>query len=247
MSTSIKGRSDDDKTQWKAIIKLIGAPPSPVTMIRIVRHHESAHYGEPRLLRVTFETEKDMETVLSSAYKLQHTEHKARIFPDVPWHLRQRKKNPLTSQNHLESKSIYVHGVPEASTEDVGKIRDHDKEEWTYIMNVLSLENVCATSIFRVPRSPNYQGNGPRIIKVNLLTADMVGIVYQSWRQNRAKFPTELRLKCSSTLLKAVIDDRSTSPTKTIESNEKIPTHYLSPILIESPCPSTKNAPLPIH
>jgi hypothetical protein len=246
-STSIQGRSADEQNQWETIVKSISAPLSPVSLTRLVRHHKSTHFGEPRLLRVTFKTEKDMEAVLLSSYKLRQEAHKIRIFPDVPWIDRQKRKNAPTTRDSHDVKSVYIHGVPEVSPEDVGKTRDHDHTEWAYILTSLSLENVCATSITRVPRSPNYLGNGPRIMKVSLLTDDMVNVVCQCWKQNRYKFPSELRLKPSTSFQRTSAQDVPIPDSEKTKANENMSNQYLPPIPIDSPCLSSKNAHLPIQ
>ncbi|CAH8665644.1 unnamed protein product [Dicrocoelium dendriticum] len=169
-------------------------------MVRLVRHPNSIHYGDPRLFQVTLQSANEAEEVLLSATRLRTTSCTVRIFPDVPWSERQkRKQNPDDFRKRQDAKSVLVHGVPELKISSDLEAKAHDWDEWRFIRELLSLENVIATSTSRLPLSPNYKGCGLRVMKIPLHSEMMVEYVINTWRKMRQMLPSEIRIKTMGT------------------------------------------------
>lgn len=195
-ANSIKEKMLDDRKQWDSLCQLINVQIKPASMTRLIRHPNSVHYGEPRLLQVTLHSGNDAEAVLLSATLLRTTSCTVRIFPDVPWTERQKRKHkPEDFRKQKDVQSILVHGVPELLSSNEPEARAHDWDEWRFIREVLSLDNVIAISTSRLPSSPNYKGRGPRVLKVILQSKLMAVRTLEMWHRMRRYLPSEIRIK----------------------------------------------------
>ena len=54
-----------------------------------------------------------------------------------------------------------------------------------------------------MPYSPNYQGTGPRILKVSLLKESMVDALLETWKLRKRVLPPALKLRTFSSQLRA--------------------------------------------
>ncbi|CAH8559136.1 unnamed protein product [Dicrocoelium dendriticum] len=199
-ANSIKDRLLDDMKQWESICRAIGMQPKQASLCRIIRHLNSLHYGEQRLLQVTLQSGNEAETVLLSAHRLRDSSCGVRIFPDISWsERRQRKQNPGEHRKQTDERSIFVHGVPETQAPEESQVKAHDLEEWRYFREAPSLHDVIASSTSRLPISPNYKGSGPRVLKVLLYSKQTVETVLGNWHKFRTKLPSEIRLKAVGT------------------------------------------------
>ncbi|CAH8565474.1 unnamed protein product [Dicrocoelium dendriticum] len=192
----MRGKQQDDLNQWNLICDRIGARVKPTNITRVTRHPNSAHYGEPRILRITLASTDDVEAVLLSAYHLRGERSKIRIFPDVPWSERQREKNNLDDRNTASwRKTTLVHDVPELLTARDEEAHAHDLEEWRYIRETLSAGDVILQSISRLPVSPHYKSNGPSILKLVVQSQQMAAKLMRNWHKMHNALPSELRFK----------------------------------------------------
>lgn len=195
-STTIQGKLIDDRSQWDSICTALGIRTDPTMLKRIARHPNSVHYGEPRLLRVTLNSADETETVLLSANRLSKTSSEVRILPDVPW--KERSKDGSIQEGnkkHHDKRVVIVHGVPEHQAPCSDEAQAHDRDQWRYIREALSLENLVATSLTRIPMSPNYKGSGPRLLKLVLQSETAAQSMLENWAKFRDRLPTEIRLK----------------------------------------------------
>lgn len=211
-STSLATRREEEMQRWSALCKQLGTNVKPTTLTRLSRKKDSPHAGEPRLLRVTLEDMSDVETILLASYLLKET-GSTRIYPDIPWTERVKRQaaEPHSAAEDKNKRAILIHGVPELEDTDKAANHLHDCGEWSYIQQLLELDNTLATDVFRLPRSPNYRGSGPRILKVTLLNTTMVTAVLDAWYQHKHKAP-ELRIR--PTVLPTNRAQTETEPTK---------------------------------
>ncbi|CAH8443811.1 unnamed protein product [Dicrocoelium dendriticum] len=154
-SNTIKGKLTDDRNQWGSICTSIGVHANPTILQRISRHPNALHYGEPRLLRVTLNSADETEAVLLSANRLRNDSSGVRILPEIPW--KERSGDPANKDRYRisqDKKTVIAHGVPELTDSSSDDAQIHDREQWHYIREVLSLENVVVTSLTRIPISP---------------------------------------------------------------------------------------------
>ena len=85
--TLLQSRDKHDREEWMKLCKRMQLKQiEPVTLTRLSRSPNSPHRDKARLLKVTVRTEKDLESILLSAYLLQNgSENVERVFADVPW------------------------------------------------------------------------------------------------------------------------------------------------------------------
>ncbi|CAH8536993.1 unnamed protein product [Dicrocoelium dendriticum] len=165
---------------------------------RVARHPTSVCSGEPRIARGTLDSADETEAVLLSAVRLRNSPSGVCILPDLPW-----KDNPKEAvdqrgvPNRDSKKTIFVHGVPELLHSSDHVARTHDREQWCYIREALSVDNVIAKFLTSVPSSPNYKGCGPRLMKVILHSEGMTQVLLDCWLRFRARMPTGIRLKAA--------------------------------------------------
>ena len=195
-SPSLRERQEADRKSWSDLCSVLELDVHPVQLTRLSRPPRSPHAGEPRLLRVLMKNESDVETVLLSAFKLRLAKSVIRIYPDIPWRERKHRKDEakvVTMDDDL--RSVFVHGVPELKDADELKNKQHDCTEWKYIKELLGVDNIITTKIFRLPHSTKYKGNGPRILKVSFSSDQMVTSLLSSWYQHRNIAPPDLRIR----------------------------------------------------
>lgn len=197
--TLLANRHGHDIHQWHQLCSRMNLQPiTPVSLTRLNRKPDSPHHDKPRLLRLVVEKEKDLEDILLSAYLLRDENNDtSRIFADVPWSERV-KSSSKGGQNSIikpDERSLIILNVPEsASTINTKSGTQHDLQQWQYIGRNIQATNVAVVNLFRIPKSPKYEGNGPRPLKLTLLTTAMADSVYKHWRDSRQKLPREIRI-----------------------------------------------------
>ena len=195
-SLSLKERHQDELTQWTEVCRNLGLNITPKSLTRLPRHPTSPHSDEPRLLRVTLKSQNDMEDVLLSAHLLRESGSNVRIFPDVPWHeRRKRQSNPQSARADEMKKAVFIYGVPESTDENPFRKQEHDRREWQFVQELLGTDGCVTTSLVRLRPSPNYKGTGPRILKVTLLSEDMVETLMSNWSLQKRQMPPEVKLR----------------------------------------------------
>lgn len=195
-SISLKARHEEELKNWQTVCQSMGLNIHPSSLTRLSRPRSSPHAGEPRLLRVTLKNMKDVEDILLSSHLLRNESTAVRIFPDIPWSERQKiRKDPITAKTVHGKKMLMIHGIPESNDDNGWNKKEHDHHEWKFIQDLLGIKDVLTTRLSRLPHSPNYQGIGPRILKVSLLNEKMVESVVETWRSNKTILPPELKLR----------------------------------------------------
>lgn len=198
-SNSLATRRSEELEKWTELCTKIGVNITPVALTRLTRNKDSPHAAEPRLLRVKLNNMLDVETILLASHVLKG-DTKARIYPDIPWSERHklRTTEPKELNSEKNQRSIFIHGVPELEDDDKLANYLHDCGEWSYIQQLLKLDTIMATDVYRLPRSVNYRGSEPRILKVTLFTRGMVTATLEKWYLNKQLAP-ELRIRPSLT------------------------------------------------
>lgn len=194
-STSLASRRDEDLKYWNKLCQIMGVSANPISMTRLSRKSDSPHANEARMLRVTLSGITEVETVLLASYILKGVVE-TRIHPDTPWSTRISRKTlePQEAKKEKNDRSLLIHGVPELADVDPGANHLHDCGEWSYIQHTLKLSDIMATDIYRLPRSPAYRGMAPRILKITLLTKDMLSNALDIWYHQKHLLP-ELRIR----------------------------------------------------
>lgn len=220
-AVTLRGKLSDDLDQWNSVCALMNVKAKPTNLVRVTRHPNSLHYGEPRVIRITLDSAIDVENVLLSAASLKHGSCGIRIYPDVPWssrHLKTNQSDTKSTQGYMNK--IFIHGVPELPSQCLEEIDKHDLEQWRFIRETLSLNNAVAMSLKRLPVSPNYQGTGPRILQLVVQSAQIATEVLERWRNNRKSLPSELRLRAAAVLSRP---DRKSSETAILPASAEEP------------------------
>ena len=195
---SLKDRHQDELKHWTDVCRNMNLTIVPKSLTRLPRPPSSPHSGEPRLLRVTLQSQNDIEEVLLSAHLLKESGSNVRIFPDIPWHeRRKRQTDPQSAKTEEMKKAIFIHGIPESTEINPFRKLEHDRREWQFVQELLGAEGCVTTSLIRLRPSPNYKGTGPRILKATLLSEDMVETLISSWSIRKRLMPPELRLRAA--------------------------------------------------
>ncbi|KAF8563260.1 hypothetical protein P879_12009 [Paragonimus westermani] len=208
--------------EWLKLCKRMQLKPvEPVSLTRLSRSPNSLHKDKPRLLEVTARTEKDLKRLLLSAFLLQNGfENSERVFADVPWWERSCKPGIQASINGAEGRSLINLGVPETDETSDKKMRNkHDFLQWKFLGDTLKTNDVVVVDTFRIPKSPNYMGTGPKPLKLTPLRSEMLDIVKTQWQRYRNLFPRELRIS-SSTRLKGPTDAYKVDAKEPVEQCE---------------------------
>lgn len=188
-------------TMWEIICTIIGLPGvKPVSITRLTRHHSSPHSNMPRLLRVDLPSASILEDVLLSAHLLRESDLPARIYPDIPW--TERATRRLHRQQNVEPRisgncSIIVHGIPEINDTNVTDLqrKRHDRDQWHYLSQLLSITEVVATDVRRLPRPPTYKGSAHRLLLVSFLTEEMATQTLSLWYTSKRLAPPDVRFR----------------------------------------------------
>lgn len=147
-----------------------------------------------------------------SSYRLRSSTSGLHIFPDIPWKERPKATNSKTENRRSENKkTIIIHGVPELLNHSPDEVEAHDREQWCFIREKLSLSNVIAQSITRIPTSSKYKGCGPKLIKLVLQSELMVPVLLANWVNFRGRLPTEIRLRAAGTQPRVIGDSHKTA------------------------------------
>ena len=195
-ANTLREKQAEELNHWLDVCKQMGINVHPVGIVRLFRHPSSPHAGEPRLTRITFAHEKDLEKVILSSYLLDKNSCKSRIFLDRPWTERAKyRTNPTDARESENKRVVLIHGVPQLSNPDEALCQQNDCKEWDFIRELINCSQVLTVRISRLPSSPNYHGNGPRIMKVTLGTEEMANAVLEAWKNNRKRGPPELRIR----------------------------------------------------
>ena len=170
----------------------------PVSITRLSRKPDSIHQDKPRLLKVVVKEEKELEDIILSAYLLRDGhEGSSRVFVDVPWSERANSpfKGGQRSIDKHDKRCLLILNVPETASDTDPQCRAmHDKQQWKYLRKTIQANNEVVVDMFRIPKSPRYEGNGSRPLKLTLLTASMADTVYNNWCRYRQKLPREIRI-----------------------------------------------------
>lgn len=201
--TLLSNRHDHDMNEWLKLCSRMSLNDiKPVTLTRLSRKPNSPHQNSPRLLKVVVRSEKELENILLSTYLLRgDKDDSSRVFADVPWSERS-KASIQTKQDHRtkkEERSLVILNVPESAPDlDAQGGARHDLQQWKYLSDIIEAKNEAVIDLFRIPKSPKYKGDGPRPLKITLLTAKMAETVFHNWTYFRHKLPRELRIKRSN-------------------------------------------------
>ena len=126
-------REAHDRSLWADLCSKMDLNPiNPKSITRLARKAGSLHAEKPRLIRVHFSDDPDLESVLLAAYKLVPL-GSVHIFPDIPWAERQRRKNFNEAQSFDRARNVIIHGVPQSITNDP----TDDIEQWKYLSRTL--------------------------------------------------------------------------------------------------------------
>ena len=160
-----------------------------------VDHPESPHKDKPRIMKVSLSSEMELENILLSAYLLRDgKDTTSRIFPDIPWSERSERSSKIASGVH-SPRSLILLGVPDNTTEPTGQTDNaHDAQQWCYIRETLGINDVAVIDTYRIPKSTNYAGSGPRPLKLTFLTKNMSEVVRTRWSTHQSLLPRELKL-----------------------------------------------------
>lgn len=195
--TLLANRHEHDMSQWDKLCSRMSLKPiKPVSLTRLSRKPGSVHNDKPRLLKVAVQNEKELEDILLSAYLLRDCEKTDnRIFADVPWKEREKSAHKGKHREIEKGKSLLILNIPEpASDSDMQCQNKHDYHQWKYLSDAIEANNEAVIDIFRIPKSPKYEGNGPRPLKLTFLTTAMADTVYKNWNRFRYKLPREIRI-----------------------------------------------------
>ena len=195
--TLLLNRQTHDTSEWLKLCKLIGLDPiQPKLLSRISRHPDSPHSGKPRLLKISLNSEKELEDVLLSAYILNKEGHTtSRIYADVPWWERRNAKTKEKAKEAIQERSVVLLGIPDVTNVScLNQSRSHDIQQWKFIEGVLGLKEVALVDTFRIPRSPRYSGTGPRPLKLTFLTSDMANVVRTQCLKSRNLLLPDIRV-----------------------------------------------------
>ncbi|KER19455.1 hypothetical protein T265_15538, partial [Opisthorchis viverrini] len=119
---------------------IVGCPASKVTNhTRKLKPKpptaESHHQDKPRLLKGTVNTEKELENILLSTFRLQSdSKSSARVQADVPWTERSRNVENQATNNRADDRSLIILGVPEIddASDKTARI-SHDVLQWKFL------------------------------------------------------------------------------------------------------------------
>lgn len=197
--TLLASRHEHDTNHWFNLCSQMNLKAiKPVSLTRLSRKPDSLQQNKPRLLKVVVAEEKELEDIILSAYLLRDGQHgSSRVFVDVPWS--ERAKSPLKG-GHCpvdidDGRCLLILNVPEAASDIDRQSRTvHDHKQWNYLSNIIQADKVAVVDMFRIPKSPKYEGDGPRPLKLTLLTAGMAKAVYNNWCSFRKKLPREIRI-----------------------------------------------------
>ena len=229
--TLLANKQKHDERQWLELCSQMSLGPiQPISLIRLSRPAQSLHMDKPRLLKIVVETEKELEDILLSAYLLRDAEgNKTRVFADIPYAERikqsQQEKQPCMHKD--QNRSLIILNVPEDSS-DSSKSSDikHDLEQWKYISDSIQASNEAAVDIYRIPKSPNYHGDGPRPLKVTLLTSTRADALLMNWNKHRNLLPKEM-IFIQKTIATTIEHDKVTQNTPvtkaTMSKNAELP------------------------
>lgn len=186
-SALLSDRATHDSGVWGEISQLLGmGPVKPVSLRRLVGNPSTV--PSPRPLRAEFTSSSQAESAILLAKHLEGTHlSQVRIRADLP----KSNRGPDLS-NRLE-RQIIIRGVPEGS--DPETQRDHDRLQWAYIAQRISVPNILATDVARLPRPAHLSNlNQPRLLRVTLLTSSMATQILDRWSNARNTLPENVRI-----------------------------------------------------
>ncbi|KAF8565212.1 hypothetical protein P879_09727 [Paragonimus westermani] len=191
---SLQARHEEEKQRWNEILKEVGPNLPAVNLTRLSRPRISPHAGEPRLLRVTLESMSAVEEVSLAVHQLRLKQFPIRVFADIPWTERMRRREEKSTPQKLRDVStVFVHGVPECTVTDTVESRTHECSQWRFLQEVIELKTTLTISITRLPKRSSYPG--PRILKVSFLTQQMATAALEAFYDHRRFVPPEIRMR----------------------------------------------------
>jgi hypothetical protein len=234
--TLLANKQEHDMKHWFQLCSRMGLRAiKPVSLIRLSRKPNSPHDDKPRLIKVVVQSEKELEDILLSAYLLRDdNQSSSRVFADVPWLERTKPSLPGQQQNvqKHDGRSVIILNVPEPTPDsDKNAKTSHDLNQWKYLSNTIQTNDEAVVDIFRIPKSPRYEGNGPRPLKIRLLTASMVASVLSNWKRYRHKLPRDIRFVSGipkqhpDTVVESMPEPKNDTPieTPTVSKNDSLP------------------------
>ena len=220
--TLFENRRHCDIQAWIKLCENIHLSPiTPTSTTRLTRHPSSPHTDKPRLLRVTFKSEADLENVLlHSHFLLEFPESTCRIFPDIPWWERKWVPN---GRDQAASRKLVLLGVPEMEgTPSVHERSKHDHKQWRFLADAIDDQEAVVVGTFRLPRSPNYKGEGPNPLQLTFLTTNMADTIKTKWNSRRHNLPNGLILIPPRSKQRNQMDHRSFTQLPNVNLQEAI-------------------------
>jgi hypothetical protein len=147
-----------------------------------------------------------MEKVLLHAYLLNHIPNsECRISADIPWW---ERKSVTKGVDKTKSRTLILLGVPESAGSPSPHERlEHDYKQWRFIASSINASEAVVVDTFRIPKSTNYKGDGPKPLKVTFLTSGMTDTIKMQWKTNRYRIPKDVRLSFPKTESTGVTND----------------------------------------
>ncbi|KAF8571510.1 hypothetical protein P879_05158 [Paragonimus westermani] len=125
-----------------------------------------------------------VEEVLLAVHQLRLKQSPIRVFADIPWTERiRRREEKSTHQKLRDVNAVFIHGVPKCTVMDTVEAKTHECSQWRFLQEVIELKTTLTTNITRLPKRSNYPG--PRIVKVSFLTQQMATAALEAFCDHR--------------------------------------------------------------
>ena len=197
-SPSLAERENHDTRMFKELCAKLSIPDlEPAGLRRLVKSRDKRFANCPRLLKVSLKSEHETGRLLTSAATLKGCTE-VRVRPDLPRSIRRdptRLAGPGSAGTHPWQRSIVIHGVPEAQSDDPQNRLKHDLDQWHYIASKLNISGLVTCSANRLPRPPHLTHIAqPKLLRVTLLSEPMAQDALEKWFTIRRTFPSDLHL-----------------------------------------------------
>ncbi|KAF8570745.1 hypothetical protein P879_00907 [Paragonimus westermani] len=74
-----------------------------------------------------------VEEVLPAAYQLRLKQSPIRVFADIPWTERMRRREEKSTHLKLRDvNAVFIHGVPECTVMDTVEAKTHECSQWRF-------------------------------------------------------------------------------------------------------------------
>ncbi|KAF8569718.1 hypothetical protein P879_01816 [Paragonimus westermani] len=135
-----------------------------------------------------------VEEVLLAVHQLRLKQPPIRVFADIPWTERMRRREEKSTHQKLRDvNAVFIHRVPECTVMDTVEAKTHECSQWRFLQEVIELKTTLTTNITRLPKRSNYPG--PRIRKVSFLTQQMATASLEAFYDHRRFLPPEIRMR----------------------------------------------------